>query len=278
MHDFVFEPLGMVDSSVNAVPAPNDGDAYPHALDLNGSVVPLDFAFERSVDAVAPAGAAWSTADDLARYVLFELSGKAPAERRVPRVKIDSRSDYGLGLFIKREHGVTTIGHEGNTLGFSADMFFLPEAGVGGVVLTNVRAANAFLAAVRMRIVELVFRTGLGAAGAISSASSSARRTVDLARARVQTGAKATAWLQAWIGEYWSDELGAARLFRNGDAFRIDFDSWSSDVASETQQDGSTLLVLTSPPWNGSLRLQPREEAQSLVLDAGQVVYTFRRR
>jgi hypothetical protein len=56
--------------------------ALPHALDLDGhtQVLPLDI--ERNVLPIAPAGAVWSTVEDLARYALTELGRGAYSGRR----------------------------------------------------------------------------------------------------------------------------------------------------------------------------------------------------
>src|SRR5205807_6063990 len=104
---------------------------------------------ERACESVAPAGAAWSTAPDLARYLLLELgrgcmpgglrlvSEEALLERRKKGARIAGNLFYGLGLVISEECGTQVIYHNGNTLGFSTDLYFLPEKDLGFVVLTN---------------------------------------------------------------------------------------------------------------------------------------------
>src|ERR1041385_5147215 len=143
--------------------------AMPHATKIDGgtSRIPLDL--ETAVYSVAPAGGAWSTALDMAKYVQMELAkGKLPdgkqfiseealLERRNKGIKIDQNSSYGLGLFIGEDTGLRFIGHGGNTLGFSTDMFLLPEKDLGAVILTNIYAGNMFLLAVRQKIFEILF-------------------------------------------------------------------------------------------------------------------------
>jgi hypothetical protein len=62
-------------------------------------------------------------------------------------------------------------------------------------------------------------------------------------------------------GEYWGE-----------------FENWSSALGIEEQPKGGVLLVLTSPPWIGGLRLQVADDGRALVLDGAQNVYRFERR
>ncbi len=72
-------------------------------------------------------------------------------------IKINEKLGYGLGLSHSQEQGLEVLSHGGNTLGFTSDTFFLPAQNLGVVLLTNLRMANAFLAALRQRILEIVF-------------------------------------------------------------------------------------------------------------------------
>jgi CubicO group peptidase (beta-lactamase class C family) len=277
MRELVFEPLGMTKTSVVSAADPHDCTAAPHALDFNGNVTALDPAIERIVDAVAPAGAVWSTVSDVARYIELELRGGAPPERREPQTKIDGNSSYGLGVILAKEYGISVMGHPGNTLGFSSDMFFLPEKGLGVVVLTNLRVANAFLAAVRQRIFELAFGAPERSEQMVATAAKSIDLAVESARSRVRTDAEATSWLEEWVGNYHCAELGAARIARSGTGYRVDFERWGGEIGSETQSDGSKAIVVTSPPWSGSLRLQPDKSGSRFVLNGSQTTYAFAR-
>ncbi|MGC2656685.1 MAG: serine hydrolase domain-containing protein, partial [Bryobacteraceae bacterium] len=169
MQDLVFRPLEMNDSFLTKDQALSNDAAWPHALDFDDRCVPIDFTIEGSLDSVAPAGSAWSTAEDMAKYLLLELNGgKTPNGQRLLSeenlksrwsggIKINDKLGYGLGLLYGEEKGLHVLSHGGNTLGFTSDMFFLPQQGLGVVVLTNVRMANAFHGLLRQRIFELLF-------------------------------------------------------------------------------------------------------------------------
>lgn len=49
------------------------------------------------------------------------------------------------------------IHHSGNSMGFSAELAFLPTAGLGVVILTNAESAGDFVSAVRQRLFEIAF-------------------------------------------------------------------------------------------------------------------------
>ena len=283
MRELVFEPLGMTRSTTTAAAA-HARDAAPHALDFAGNVAVLDPRIERFVDGVAPAGAAWSTAGDMARYLIHELGRDASDARRRPQTRIDGTSSYGLGLFLTREHGISVIEHGGNTLGFTSDMFFLPVNGFGVVVLTNmggthggIYGANAFRIAVRQRIFELVLGAPAVSEQTLASATRSMHFALESRHQRVKTDADAVSRLEKWVGDYRCKELGPARIRRSGSGYRADFESWSSELGVETQPDGACIIVVTGPPWTGSLRLQAAEDGSELILDAWQTKYVFRR-
>ena len=72
-----------------------------------------------------------------------------------------------------------------------------------------------------------------------------------------------------------SEELGSASISQQGDGFRIAFESWSSDLGAEEQSDKSRHIVLTSRPFQGSIKLQLTDDPNVLLLDGGQTRYRF---
>src|SRR5699024_8103135 len=126
MQQRVFEPIGMHDTQVRQADVLARGNvAVPHGMDLEGNYEPLAHEAERVVLPVAPAGAPWSNVLDMGRYLVTELN-----------------------------RGVSP---DGNTLGFSSDLAFLPSEGLGVSVLSNASGANAVNEAIRTRPSELVY-------------------------------------------------------------------------------------------------------------------------
>lgn len=277
MRDLVFQPLGMNMTTLEY--SGGEGAASPHGIEFSGRVALLDPVIEGFAQSIAPSGAAWSTVLDLAQYVLLELRGGEAIQRRWSGgIKINEKMSYGLGVIRSDEDGLDVLGHGGNTLGFSSDLYFLPADGVGAVVLTNVSAATAFLAAARQKVFELLFDAPPRAEQIVAAAAQSMTEAVTARQARVKIDATSMARLERVVGEYDSRELGPLVVRRSDGQYRAQFESFGSTLGVEEQPNGAFLVVLTSPPWTGAVRLQIVDEGQALLLDGGQNVYRFERR
>lgn len=287
MQELIFGPLGMERTGFNE----GHGEHYasPHAIGFEGSCELLDPTMERFAAAIAPAGGGcWSSAMDMTRYLLLELNrGRLPGgeqllpedglvERWKRTTKITDKMSYGLGLIHSEEDGLDVINHPGMTLGFTSDMYFLPQNDVGVVLLTNLYAAN-LLAAARQKVFELLFGAPAKARQMIEAASLAEKQAIASRRARVRLGAEAVAWLEEIAGEYRSRELGPLVVRRKGEAYWGEFESWATPLGIREQPGGRPLVALVGPGLIQALRLQVADEAQALVLDEGQHVYRFER-
>ena len=103
----------------------------------------------RDLSVIAPAGAVNSTAADMARWLGFVLRrGVDEQGERVmpeaafetawtPRIEIVPGISYGLGFMIRQWRGKRLLEHGGNIDGYSAQVAWLPEAGIGLAVMAN---------------------------------------------------------------------------------------------------------------------------------------------
>ena len=138
----VFVPMGMTDTTASFEEGRKGAVASPHGGSLVGphdEATVLPPAIERFVEPLAPAGAVFSTAHDMARYALVELAkGKTPEgkqafgeanllERRKARVRVGAKGAYGLGLATSTLRGVSVVTHDGGTFGFVARLRTLPR-------------------------------------------------------------------------------------------------------------------------------------------------------
>jgi hypothetical protein len=245
---------------------------------------------EEGVIAIRPAGAAWSNVRDMARYVQLEL-GKGTLDgkqivstdnlvkRRTPQVKITDKMSYGLGLFVEKDHGVNLVGHGGNNLGFTSDMFFLPDSNVGLVLLTNDGAgANALRKAVRMKMLEILFDGKQEADDMLTFVlqRETEGETKDLAKTNVTPDA---AWVTPLLGTYENENLGTITLKMDGKKAVLDAGEWSSSFGQRKEDDGLMKLVLLDPPWT-DLDFTPSTlgENASLTIDTAQQKYVFTRK
>lgn len=155
----IVEPLGMTRTGFDlARVLADDNVTTLYATDPAGNVLESP-KWQDSPSTVA-AGFLRSTADDLTAYVRFLLAGDgAPLgirddlleEMRSPQAWAGA-SRYGFGLGVTGNwQGYTLITHSGGLKGVSSHMGFVPELGVGVVVLTNLEnqpADRIWLAAV----------------------------------------------------------------------------------------------------------------------------------
>jgi len=101
-----------------------------------------------------PAGGICSTATDVAQFARLHLAGGALGDTQVvseasvramqvPQVEVPSGGDgissrhWGLGWSLFGWNGRTVLGHDGGTIGQSAFLRAVPDAGVAVVLLTN---------------------------------------------------------------------------------------------------------------------------------------------
>jgi hypothetical protein len=167
----VFQPLGMARSTASfELALGDDNHAWPHAFDgTTRAVARVPIGFERAVIPVLPAGAVWSSIDDLARFFALHLrDGKSLdgtqlfpepelGETHTPQIVTDGGSSYGLGWAVAETAIGTTLGHDGGSAGFTARVYGLPERAFGVVILTNRSGGTGFLDAVTQYAFELAY-------------------------------------------------------------------------------------------------------------------------
>ncbi|HUN50471.1 MAG TPA: serine hydrolase domain-containing protein, partial [Candidatus Sulfotelmatobacter sp.] len=169
MRTMVFRPLGMSRTTFDFAAALGGDAASPHGSDIDGKTVPARMDMNYSVVPLRPAGGMWTSAHDLARYVVMELArGKLPDGRRLVsaanllarrkgQVQAGDHVAYGMGLVISRHYGIPVISHGGSMFGYKSDMLFLPDQGVGAVLLTNADSGGYLTGLIQRRLLEVLF-------------------------------------------------------------------------------------------------------------------------
>jgi CubicO group peptidase (beta-lactamase class C family) len=168
MQVYVFDPLGMRDTTMDLALAERGNYAASHGMDIDGHVVVTK---ERPnfIMPERPAGAAWSSVNDMLRYVAMELAGgRLPdgrrfidqnvlVERRAPQIVVSTDVTYGMGLMVDRVYGTPIVHHGGSIAGFFSDMIWLPEHDVGAVVLTNGIPGSLIVGNFQRKLLEVLF-------------------------------------------------------------------------------------------------------------------------
>ncbi|MFQ3646620.1 MAG: serine hydrolase domain-containing protein [Anaerolineae bacterium] len=289
---FLFEPLGMTRSTLRVEDLDTLGNvAQPHGQSLEG-LRRFDLSGEEWVASIAPSGGVWSTVNDMARYLLMAINeGELDGVRVVSadnlthtwqsQIQINAATEYGLGWILGEFAGNSFIFHDGNALGYTSLMGFLPEQGVGVVVLAN--AAYSPLPNLALtRALELIY-------------DQPDETTAALAQAAEQAGAPTmssgqqfneqvdTSLFEPFVGEWANDALGDLTLSIDGADVIVDFGEYASRLWELIPQAATTttetFYVTADAPLAGQVILRFREgETPQIVLGAGAIEYTFSRR
>ena len=292
MRQRLLDPLGMARSTFAVDEVLSTGDyALPHAATLDGETAPVRLlADEAFVTAVAPAGALWSTAREMADYVRMQLAdGVAPsgqwvvsednlARTRQPRVEVEpgegetppllasATTGYAMGWATGTWHGQPLLSHSGGTLGFVSEVAFLPEADLGVVILTNGGAlAGPFAYAVQFRLFELAF--GLEPEFGPLLTELIEQGAAQLAAALADIGPVDPAAVAPFVGRYANPDLGEVELRLEEGRFVLDVGELASELL--VLGDGDVYLF-ADPPLAGApitIALSEREAGErELVL------------
>jgi len=148
----IFEPLGMRTSGVSLKELKGQADvSTPHSIE-KGVAKPIPW---RDIDNIAPAGSINSSVEEMAQYLRFHLgNGTYRGTRLLSATNLgvtktthinaggvgDSLthfSAYGLGWVLQDYRGKKIAWHNGGIDGMLSEMWTIPEAGLGIVVLSN---------------------------------------------------------------------------------------------------------------------------------------------
>jgi CubicO group peptidase (beta-lactamase class C family) len=143
----VFDPLGMSHSSfyLNDDVRQRLANGQMRIADGRGGFFTADAPlFEL---ATVPAGNLYTTAEDLARFVMMLCSGGCAGDRRVLRPETlqemfrsqapQDRVNFGLGFATGKFRDHDTAGHMGAVYGFTSSLMVIPEHKLGVVVLAS---------------------------------------------------------------------------------------------------------------------------------------------
>jgi CubicO group peptidase (beta-lactamase class C family) len=155
----ILGPLGMGATRITTPDfnaAPDHADGYWQLPDDAGRPGPPTFTPLTDFQALAPAGSVCSSADDMLKWVQFQLGDGQWQGRAVVsaaqltamhsmQMAIGSSPDnprsplqgYGMGWFVSDYRGHYCVDHGGNIDGFTAMVRLFPQDGLGIVVLSN---------------------------------------------------------------------------------------------------------------------------------------------
>jgi hypothetical protein len=285
MRTNVFGPLGMTNTTFDFARALAGNAAAPHDLDFTGKPVPARMDINYSVVPLRPAGGMWTSAHDLAKYLQMELargvlsdgtrlvSEESLLERRKAQARMGEDSVYGMGLVIDTQYGIPVVSHGGSMFGYKSSMIFMPDHGVGAVILTNSDSGGYLSGLFGRRLLEVLFDGKPEAAEQAKVGRE--QRLANLAKWRerlVVPPVPAEAGKLA--GSYASPALGTLKVRKQDGATIFDFGTWSSAVASRRNDDGTTSFVTIDPTVDGfTFVVGERDGKRALVIRDNQHEY-----
>lgn len=278
----IFAPLGMANSTVSVEEMEKTKDhsfGYSYNFDTK-ETRKLPF---RDIVEVAPAGSINSSANDMAKWIGFVLSGGVVNGKRLvsengfsewtkPQMKItpDGKMSYGLGWFIQDWNGLKVLQHGGNIDGFNAMVAMIPEKKLGFVMLTNVSASP--LGSELMPIVwsDLLPELSTAAATAVSADEANlytGKYRVMQANVDIEVKAENNSLVMVVPGQpqYTLGRTGPRQFKLVGapDGFAVRFDP-ESGTATEMflqQPQGNATLPRVGP--DGKTAVQPEKKAET---------------
>jgi CubicO group peptidase (beta-lactamase class C family) len=287
MQRLVFDPLGMTATTADFSRALARNHAAGHGLDVDGQVRVASQGLNLVAISTRPSGNHWSNVRDMLRYVRMELErGLLPdgqryiredvlLARREPQVTEGLNEYYGMGLKIDRQWGVPVIHHGGSTAGYRSDMIWLPDHGVGAVILINSDAGSRLRSAFRRRLLEVLFDGKTVAAEDLRSYAQRARVAIAEQRQQLTVPADPDA-VTRLAPRYRSAELGGLEVRQRAGATWFDFGGWSSEMATQRDEAGGVKFVTISPGEDGyELTVSDQGGQRRLVIRDAQHEYVF---
>ena len=257
MRTRVFAPLGMTATTFDFKRGQTGNFATAHGDDIDGKTVIGPRSLNDLLVPVRPAGGAWSSVNDVLKYVQMELAegklggkpyiGKdALLARRTPQVATGKDSAYGMGLMTSTRFGITLVDHGGDAFGFHSNMMWLPDHGVGAVIIVNSDSGGALRSVFKRKLLEVLFDAKPEADATIASIAKNRAAAVEVSRKLLAVPADADA-AGKLAATYANDALGEIKVTRANNVTTFDVGEWKSDVATKKNPDGTLSFVTITP-------------------------------
>lgn len=286
MQTLVFDPLAMRETTFDFGKAEKTNHAEPHAPDIDGKPANALMSVNYSVIPVRPAGAAWSSVNDMLKYVSMELAdGKLPngktyideeplLERRKPQVYMSKDDSYGMGLMVDKTYGVPVVHHGGDMIGYHSDMIWLQLQNVGAVILTNGNPGWLIRSRFRRKLLEVLFDGRPEADDLLAADAKSFFAEIAAERKLLTEPADATESTKL-AKHYGNASLGDIDVSMSSGKTYFDFGEWKSEVATKKNPDGTISFETTVPGMSGFEFVVGTGAKKTLTLRDAQHEYVF---
>ena len=287
MKERIFGPLGMTRTTFHTAEVMKGNWAKPHDFDIDDRIAPAAMDLNLAMEPFLPAGGAWSTAHDMALYVINELeegvlpnggrlvSAESLLARRAHNVPTGEASWYGMGLFDDQTYGVSVIQHGGSLVGYKSNWFAVPAADAAVVILTNSDAGQGLLGSLSRRFLEVLYDGKPEAAENVASLVE--RRDIALAKFRSEIDNPGNPEVLGSLADrYANAALGPLTVRREGGRTYLQSTTIASEVTTKKNEDGTYSIVMISPGLRGSgILVGSKDGKRTLTLDDGQHEYVW---
>ena len=287
MKERIFGPLGMTRTTFDTAEVMKGNWAKPHDFDIEDRIAPAAMDLNLAMEPFLPAGGAWSTAHDMALYVINELeegvlpnggrlvSAESLLARRAHNVPTGEASWYGMGLFDDQTYGVSVIQHGGSLVGYKSNWFAVPAADAAVVILTNSDAGQGLLGSLSRRFLEVLYDGKPEAAENVASLVE--RRDIALAKFRSEIDNPGNPEVLGSLADrYANAALGPLTVRREDGRTYLQSTTIESEVTTKKNEDGTYSIVMISPGLRGSgILVGSKDGKRTLTLDDGQHEYVW---
>jgi hypothetical protein len=167
------------------------------------------------------------------------------------------------------------VHHGGDLAGYHSDMMWLPEYGVGAVILTNSDSGVTIRGPLLRRLLEVLFDGKPEAEQLLKVAAAQRRAAIAKERERLVVPADAAA-VDKLASRYANKSLGEVKVVRNGKATTFDVGEWKSTVASRKNDDGTISFITIDPTLGGfEFVVADKDGKRRLITRDAQHEYVF---
>lgn len=242
----IFEPLGMTSSNFSVNDSQKAGDFAQPYEEIKEKIIKVPF---RNLDQIGPAGSINSNVEDMIRYVQMHLKlgkygekgekqiiGEATAKKMQSPQMVSGgdtpypelfNAGYGMGLGISMYRGHKVVSHGGGIDGFTSSLTFVPNDGIGMMILTNrsgtplpgIISRNIYDRLLGLDLIDWSKRT--------REEQDKQKKTEEESKKKSYTarreGTKPSHDLKEYAGEYGHPAYGIAKIALDGDAVSLTF-------------------------------------------------------
>jgi hypothetical protein len=203
------------------------------------------------------------------------VSQESLLARYKPNVIVGEDVTYGMALMVDTKYGIPVVHHGGDLAGYHSDMIWLPEHGVGAVILTNADSGVIIRGPLLRRLLEVLFDGKPEAARMLEVAAAQRKAAIAKARERLVVPADSVAAARL-APRYVSAALGEVRVVHDGEATIFDVGEWKSVVASRKNDDGTISFITIDPTLDGfEFVVADKDGKRRLITRDAQHEYVF---